>query len=163
MRVVKSKQAGDTLVEVLVALTIVGLVVAGAYATANRSLALTRAAQERAEATKIVESQIEQFKYAIAEGPIDSQIMDGNSPFCIADSGGVIAFSANPALPLLEVANLTTEATGGPYSSDCVIAQRYHVYARGAATSNRFTFNVRWERFTGGFDEIEIVYGVWLP
>ncbi|MCA1807825.1 MAG: prepilin-type N-terminal cleavage/methylation domain-containing protein, partial [Actinobacteria bacterium] len=43
----KNNQAGSTIVEVLVALTIISVVVSGAYATASRSTSITRQSQER--------------------------------------------------------------------------------------------------------------------
>jgi len=53
------KQNGDTLIEVMIALAIIGSVIAISYATASRALRTGRAAQERTEAVKFVESQVE--------------------------------------------------------------------------------------------------------
>jgi type II secretory pathway pseudopilin PulG len=56
------KQRGDTIIEVLLALTVVGLSLGIAYGITNRSLAIGRNAQERTEAVKLAESQIETLK-----------------------------------------------------------------------------------------------------
>lgn len=55
-------QQGDTIVEVLIAIAIVSLTLAGAYASVNRSSNATRTAQERGEALKWAETQVEQIK-----------------------------------------------------------------------------------------------------
>lgn len=52
-------QSGDTIVEVLIAIGIVGLMLASAYAITNRSNRSLQDAQERGQALKLVETQIE--------------------------------------------------------------------------------------------------------
>lgn len=57
---IKNKnQRGDTIVEVLIALTVLMVVIAGGYSIATRSLNGARIAQERSEATKLAEGQLE--------------------------------------------------------------------------------------------------------
>ncbi len=86
-----ARQRGDTLVEVLVAIAVVSLIMGGAYVTTNRSLLATRAAQERGNALKIAESQIEQLKGFVTTNP--DAIFGGTapSPFCISSAGAVVA------------------------------------------------------------------------
>lgn len=52
-------QGGDTIVEVLISIAILGTVLAGAYVTSNRSLLAERTAQEHTEALTLAESQVE--------------------------------------------------------------------------------------------------------
>ncbi len=54
--------AGDTIIEVMIALAIIGLVISMSYATTQRSLKTGQAAQERIEALKVAESQVETLK-----------------------------------------------------------------------------------------------------
>ncbi len=54
-------QRGDTIVEVLVAIGILGVIVGGGYSIATRSLNGIRASEERSAATKIAESQMERL------------------------------------------------------------------------------------------------------
>jgi Tfp pilus assembly protein PilV len=54
-------QTGDTIVEVLLSIAVLSSVLGGAFVSANHSLKSTRAAQERGEALKLVESQVEQL------------------------------------------------------------------------------------------------------
>lgn len=82
-----NRQRGDTLVEVLIAIAVVSLILGGAYATTNRSLYATRSAQERGNALKLAESQMEQLKALAATNP--TAIFSGPSPFCISNTGAV--------------------------------------------------------------------------
>lgn len=53
---------GDTIVEVMIVLAVLGFALSLGYATANRALLNTRQAQESAEATKLAETQIERLR-----------------------------------------------------------------------------------------------------
>jgi len=59
----KKFEHGDTIVEVMLALAVIGLVLGLSYATANRALRTGRFAQEQTEAVKLAEGQIERLKY----------------------------------------------------------------------------------------------------
>jgi prepilin-type N-terminal cleavage/methylation domain-containing protein len=59
---------GDTIVEVLIAIAIVSLTLAGAYTSVNKSTIATRTAQERGEALKWAETQVEQLKASTKTG-----------------------------------------------------------------------------------------------
>lgn len=53
---------GDTIVEVMIVLTVLSLALSISYATASRSLTQARQAQENTEATTFAQSQIEQLR-----------------------------------------------------------------------------------------------------
>ncbi|HVV25453.1 MAG TPA: type II secretion system protein [Candidatus Saccharimonadales bacterium] len=55
-------QRGDTIVEVMIVLAVLGLAIGISYATANRSLQNTRQAQENSQASELLESQVEQLR-----------------------------------------------------------------------------------------------------
>jgi prepilin-type N-terminal cleavage/methylation domain-containing protein len=81
----RRSQAGDTLVEVMIALAIIGAVLGAAYATATRSLRVGRQAQERTEALKLVEGQLERLKYRYQQ---DKTAFDANyrtAGYCLDD------------------------------------------------------------------------------
>lgn len=84
------KQRGDTIVEVLISITIISLILGGAYVTTNKSLVATRRAQERANALKLAESQLEQIKGVVATSPSDIFGGTAPSPFCVYATGGVL-------------------------------------------------------------------------
>jgi prepilin-type N-terminal cleavage/methylation domain-containing protein len=75
-------QRGDTIIEVLIVIAVITLVLAGAYVTTNRSLLATRAAQERGNALKLAETQIEEIKGLAATNP--TALFNTTSAFCIA-------------------------------------------------------------------------------
>jgi len=82
-------QRGDTIVEVLIAITVVSMVLGGAYVTTNKSLLATRSAQEHATALKLVESQLEQIKGLAITNP--NAIFTGPSPFCVYNQTTVVS------------------------------------------------------------------------
>lgn len=85
---------GDTIVEVLISMAILGLVLASAFAIANRSYAIGLSAQERTEALKIAESQIELLRLIsgrVDDGLLDRDPAETNNLFCLDDSGVEIA------------------------------------------------------------------------
>lgn len=62
MRFLKHNQRGDTIVEVIISIAIVGLVLTTAYAITNRNNRSLQDAQERGQALKLVETQIEMIR-----------------------------------------------------------------------------------------------------
>jgi type II secretory pathway pseudopilin PulG len=59
----KMTSTGDTIVEVMVVLAILGLAISISFATANRSLLDTSQAEENSQATEYAETQIEDLRY----------------------------------------------------------------------------------------------------
>jgi Tfp pilus assembly protein PilV len=72
-------QAGDTIIEVLLSLTVLATVIGGAYATSNRAIIQSRSAQEHLQATKLAEGQLERLKSYAADnavGDVTDQCFD---------------------------------------------------------------------------------------
>ncbi len=72
---------GDTIIEVLLAMSVIGIVLGAAFGIANRSIAMGQDAQERTEALKIAESQLELFKSQYSRNP-DLRERADNQQFC---------------------------------------------------------------------------------
>ncbi len=53
------RQAGDTIVEVLIAIAVVSLVLAGAYASSNHDVSAQQDSQEHGQALKLAQTQVE--------------------------------------------------------------------------------------------------------
>lgn len=136
---------GDTIVEVMVVLAVLGLALSIAYATANRSLMGARQAQENSEATALAQSQIEQLRANV-------KITDTSAPtyifrsgdFCMKD-GAVVPYSG-PSVP-----------------PSCVFKGRYNfrvVYApRADAQGGKFTVTATWDNVAGeGQDSVTLAY-----
>ncbi|MCW1907951.1 MAG: prepilin-type N-terminal cleavage/methylation domain-containing protein [Candidatus Saccharibacteria bacterium] len=67
-------QAGDTLIEVLVSLAAVSLLLGGAIATSSQSQRGSLRSQERSEATKVAEAQVEHLR-ATPYKTIDTNVL----------------------------------------------------------------------------------------
>lgn len=90
-----NKQRGDTIVEVLISITVISMILGGAYVTTNKSLIATRSAQERGNALKLAESQVEQLKGQIATNA--AAVYAAASPFCIYNDFAVGTITIQPA------------------------------------------------------------------
>lgn len=111
------RQAGDTIVEVLIAIGIVSLVLAGAYATVQKSTAITQDTQERGVAQKYVEGQIEQMRYYYPTKKASYQ--SAPSDWCISPTGSVSGGNAcvmpDPAAYVLAINPAPAPAPSGTY------------------------------------------------
>ncbi len=134
---------GDTIVEVMLAILVVGSVLAGAYLSASASLNTNRASQEHSEALKQVEAQIEQVKANVAavHGKITS--------YCFTSAGTV---QDNPAIPPASIANDNLSSTY--YNAACSRGtdNRYHISITETSSSNTYQVQARWYR-SGGSDK----------
>ena len=65
MLIRKLNQAGDTIVEVMIVLAVLGLAIGIAYAAANRSLENARQAQENAEAVQLATTEYEPKRVSV--------------------------------------------------------------------------------------------------
>src|SRR5687768_7126431 len=106
-RLLQLSERGDTLVEVLIAIAVASLILGGAFVTTNKSLQATRDAQERGNAFKLVESQVERIKNLAASNP--DVLFGASAPasYCISSAGAVVA-STNVACTVDSAGNATT-------------------------------------------------------
>ncbi len=154
----KNKQRGDTIVEVLIAMAVLGMVLGVAFGISNRSYVTGLNAQERTEALEIAESQIELLR--IASSSKDDSLLDMPTPrlFCINPNG------ANLARVEFGI-GVTVQPTQGVtdpivYPSACGLGtdNRYKVSveqtallrADGTPTDGKiFSVRVRWQSISG--------------
>ncbi|MEK7603236.1 MAG: type II secretion system protein [Patescibacteria group bacterium] len=96
-----NKQSGETIVEVLLAITVVMFTLSLGYGLSRRSLKAVRKSEERAQSVQFAQQQIERFKQYLQNNPTITTkkpatnggtpiLTDGNSGFCFYD---------NPAIP----------------------------------------------------------------
>ncbi len=162
---IKLNELGDTIVEVMISVAVLGAIIGGAFSIATRSLNTTRIAFERSEALKAAESQIEKLRTRMniidSSGDIsqynqlESAPVPGRPPFyCMKDD----LTTANAAASST-VNNLTS------YPSECVVSGRYHIaiqterkppVAVGSFTYREviYTVNATWDRSGGGGQEV---------
>lgn len=158
----KMGQAGDTIVEVLIAMAVLSAILGGAYISANQSLNNSRQAQERGEAAKVANSQLEQIK-AYAKDPVKHGLMfDPNKIFCIDSAGNVKDIPGFPAYdppdnsPLPENDNWNNNS----FPTECTFQGLYHASIRYKypGADSLFTIAIRWDRFGGKKDEMRMLY-----
>lgn len=150
-------QKGDTIVEVLIAMAVLSLVLAGAYASARRSLNATIQANEHSTALKIAEEQQEKLKYL-------STITTSGSGIYHPSYASTASFCVDGSLALQPATSSPTAAASATdlsvYTNPCKrdIGQVYYM-AIGRDGSNVFTIYVRWHNIHGkGQDQVTLSY-----
>ncbi len=149
---------GDTIIEVMIVLAVLGLAISISYSTANRSLLNTRQAQENSEATKVLQSQIEGIRILGANGPTDpaDPLLNPYThgvPFCI--KGGATPVLAEVSDPFCNdnSGNYDLRIYYCPGSSDIQCAGS-QLQAQGT-----FLITAKWDNVRGvGTDSINYVY-----
>jgi type II secretory pathway pseudopilin PulG len=158
-------RTGDTIVEVMVVLAILGMAIGISYATATSSLLANRAAQENSEATLLIQSQIEQLRNFVSA---DSGFFDTQpSPviFCFTSSGSYVPISSQVNLTTLSqyLSDYTHYPTGcglvnGLYN---VSITRTSVDPASGALVDKFTGKIVWDNVQGhGQDSTTLVYRI---
>ena len=150
---------GDTIVEVLIALAITSLLIVGAFATSNRSLKGARQSQERAEAMKMVESQLEALRSISSTVGFSAAAPASPVLFCLD-------FSAVPPTIVSGFTGTIPDDfltdTMSQYPTTCKMGQdgRYFMsISRSAGDSHDFTVRARWKSVATGLNEnISILY-----
>lgn len=144
-------QRGDTIVEVLLAIAVVSGVLGGAYVSATKSLNNNRQAQERGEATKFVESQIERLKVAASD---PTKGISSNDVFCIDTGINRIDFDSS----MTDMPSLLAD-TPTIYPAACNGNSGVQYGLSIVRSGQTFTVRARWDGANGNNrDEVAIVY-----
>lgn len=144
------RERGDTIVEVLIAISVVSLILGGAYVTTNRSLIATRAAEERGNALKLAESQLEQLKGLAKSDPNSIFGAATPMPFCVSSVTGAPISSSNAACKV--------NAGGSPTTTQPV----YSMSIARASDGNTFTVTNQWTDASGRItDSLRLIYRVY--
>lgn len=152
---IKLKQAGDTIVEVLIVLVIISVVIVGAFLSTNRNLGDTKQAQERGEALKYAQQQVERIK--ANTDPLPS----GN--FCFKDDGTTVAWGPSQPTP---DANPDLD-TFNDYPAECKpngTSQQYYQWISydnsNPQAVNSMVIRIRWPKLSGpGANQVQIAVG----
>jgi type II secretory pathway pseudopilin PulG len=147
-----SKQAGDTIVEVLIAMTVASGVLGSSYTVVNRTMANARQAQEHSEALQIANRQIE-YIAALAGTTSAADLIDGNPTYNCINSDGAI------------VGQTIQNPNGGNYNPACVSTGDvpYSTAFTYDTTYKYFTVYVTWTSVTGrGNDQVSLLYRAYL-
>lgn len=136
---------GETLVEVLMVVMILGSALTSAFVITNRSTAVNRLSLERAEANGYAQTQLERIKSKLSKAAqSDINTMNSTSvAFCIDDTDVV-----------LEVTDLA--------NSGCKSKDRYQTYTKYDGSTMAYTTRVLWEGPTGDKNAISLVYRAYV-
>jgi prepilin-type N-terminal cleavage/methylation domain-containing protein len=147
-------QAGDTIVEVLVAMAVLGVVLTGAFVTANSSLNGEHTAQEHAQALTIAQSQIEDL---VAGYNLVGNCFNPQNPNLSVGAGNCYFDNAESYFCLK------------PYSSQCAQSAAYWYQISDTAIPaslptapaihiNTYKIVVSWPSLSGGTGSVQLYY-----
>jgi len=171
------KHSGDTIIEVLICIAIVGMVIATAYALANRALRQGVFAAERVEALKLAEAQIENLKYRQQKTDptqwkvftltttannfcLDTNANDPNDPAWqpILNTGSnpddLVTKSASPTGGYDAVCNPATSSNGKFFINITIPTDLNSPYALNPT----YLIKVRWSANDGGVNQSQVYY-----
>lgn len=145
-------QRGDTIVEVMISIAIIGLILAGAYATANRSLTNVRDAEEHEQAIALAQGQLE--------------LLDGQNTTALDTIGAAPGGACFNSSGILGVYPATTDVG---YTNNCTNFDGYpedyainltQVVAADPPSQPLATYKVSidWPRLGGGTDNVQMFY-----
>lgn len=151
------RESGDTIVEVLIAIAVVSSVLAITYSIMNRNLLTMRDNQERTEAMKLAQGQIEALRarWGTVDGREAIEEKGGNG-FCVspdAPSEAESLPSLNGAAP---AANPGDEDLS-EYVPECVSSDIYHIGIRRQSGAT-YQVTVRWDSLNGGRGQVALAY-----
>ena len=145
--IVIKRQNGDTIVEVLIAMAVASSILALTYTTMNRNLLITQTAQERTEATKLAQGQLESLK------AVTDTTVPASTKFCFSTTG-VLTSGFSPSIP---TDSLDADDFTG-YPGACNQESIYYIAIKRTATKS-YTIYVRWDRVDGGArDQVVMAY-----
>ena len=132
-------QAGDTIVEVLIAIGVVGLMLTSAYAITNRSNRSLQDTQEHGQALKLVETQIE--------------LLRNNGSF----PTGTICFKTSDGTPTSTVSACTLSPAGLPTTTQPAFSLSI-THVDDADHPNVYAVKAVWDSVLSGQANVTIYY-----
>lgn len=168
-RIIYLKEAGDTIVEVLIALAIAGFLVGVAFVITSRSTVNEEQAQERSEAVGLLQTQIEALYMAQRGG---GAYAITNTDFCMSPgaSGNYsfnTNFSSNPPTSASSESNFNEYPSACDFSAggapNATLQPVFHIFITYSVPSGSavgvYTLNCRWAAASGnGIDNMIMYY-----
>lgn len=164
--VYKRMQRGDTIVEVMIATAIAGLVLTGAFAAANKSSQQIRNTAEHSEAQKIAISGVEALNETIKSNPTWLDPLVTPPLFC--RDGTVAATHLGTPVAAMNDLNVDVGNVIVGTTLPCVSANgRYHTFIERVSglpgtpsPTDTFRVNVLWDGVTGVKQNVSLTYKV---
>lgn len=148
------QSAGDTIIEVLIAIAVAGSVLAIVFSTSSRNLRTARDIQERSEASRLVQGQIESLRYAKNNGVT---LPGAGTPFCM--DGSTVESNFNPAATVPASTLVAENFSLWPPLGKC--RNGFYNYVIETLPANTYRIYARWDSVSlSGRDQIIMVYRV---
>lgn len=149
---ISRRQSGDTIIEVLIALTVIAGVIGISYASASRSSNLGQQAQERAQGLLFVQQQIEYLRTKAPDLATPSEnIFVADRQFCLASN-------TSQQIIIQTVATQCTVGADGRYTLSIFYNPDVLLTGGNSPDRGRFTVRASWNRLGGGQDQVTLVY-----
>ncbi len=163
----RSNQRGDTIVEVLIVIMVIGTVLASCYGIATSSLQSMQLSQERNYALKLAEKQLEYLKSAsVSEQADQTAILAKASGFCIMQNGTSLQTKDIPGGS--PTTDMNTDTYAHYKSAGCLVdvnndnCQSYcYYYGVTRDNTNNYTATVRWDGPRGNKQQVQLAYRVY--
>lgn len=136
-------QRGDTIVEVMVAVLVIGAVLVGAFALTNRSTRGVRDSEEHAQALQLLQGQVERLRSTASTTEYDDFPPSGR--FCFNTDGDIESLSSGDY---------------GCQSGDFYTFAIERGSRPSAGATTTFTLQTKWDSVTGNTATERIVYKV---
>lgn len=140
------KQRGDTMVEVMICLAILGLMLVSAYTLTNRNRTTSQEAQERSQAVKISEEQLE-----LLRSYTDLNKLPDKPYFCMGRNATGATFT--------EVSNPNAGCTSADSRYSYIVWSPAQAAAIGGNGST-YAVTVRWEGQITQNNEVKVFYAI---
>lgn len=141
---------GDTIIEVLIAVAVMSSVLGIAYSIMNLNIETVRDNQERSEASKVAQAQVELLR-SVYES--DAIILNPGGSFCLT-SGNSRHNNLGNMEDFVNGYSGNCKYSGGVTVSPTGI---YHVDIRSNSPES-YTVTVRWSKIGGGVNKVVIGY-----
>ncbi len=140
---------GDTLVEVLLAISVLSSIIGIAYTTTNRAQRTTQLVQQRTEATQHASVQLERLRRIRDDPQIDEakfKALVGSAAF--ATTGFCIPNTPAPGTPPAYHDSFVAADNAG-----CTLSSRYKRVVRYDVSKNTLTSTVTWQSSAGAVEQ----------
>lgn len=163
LRLISHSQRGDTIMEVLICIAVLGFILGAAFTLVSRSQTANLQAQERGVANNLVDKQVELLRaYVDAYSSLPA-----NDYFCISfKTVAGVDYTVNDINPVLEptiltdVTKLPAACHPDPFYGVIVYSPSKAKSDLGAA-DNAYGIIIRWDSASGhGKDEVKTFYKI---
>ena len=137
---------GETIVEVLIAVSVAGATIAAAYVSSSHSIAMIKVAKEREDAVGVAKTQIELIG---ASNNRQNGLAPSGLPFCMH-----LDTNNNP----VPISTTDPSKICSPYDSSNYYEKFNVIITQSPPGEPNYIINVSWTSFTGNRSSVEMYY-----